>query len=75
MISGAAKDSEPQRVSRSGEEGAMNRDRPKSVNLIRGVGRRSRAIEPIEVGGRSKGLMVRRISEALISFAIEKRRN
>ena len=41
MISGAAKDSEPHRVFRSGRCGSMNRDSPKSVSLMRGLGRSS----------------------------------
>ena len=36
MISGAAKDSEPHRVSSRGASASIKRDRPKSVSLIRG---------------------------------------
>ena len=63
MISGAANDSDPQRVLSMGEEEEMNRDRPKSVSLSRGVGSRSRGIEPLSVGGNVNGLTVRMISE------------
>lgn len=66
MISGAAKDSDPQRVVRSGAEGEIKRDRPKSDILRSGVGRRSRGMELILVGGRVKGLMVRRRSEVSV---------
>lgn len=62
MISGAAKDSLPQRVSSRGAEWLMKRDRPKSVSLTSGVGREERGIDPVGVGGRRKGLMVKRIS-------------
>lgn len=62
MISGAAKFSDPQRVWRSGEVGEMKRERPKSVSFRRGEGRRCRGIEPVDVGGRRKGLAGRRIS-------------
>jgi hypothetical protein len=40
MISGAANDSDPQRVLSIGDEEEMKRDRPKSVSFNRGVGRR-----------------------------------
>jgi hypothetical protein len=63
MISGAANDSDPQRVFSIGEEEEMNRDRPKSVSLSRGVGRRSSGIDPLSVGGNEKGLTVRMISK------------
>lgn len=63
MISGAANDSDPQRVLSIGEEEEMNRDRPKSVSLSRGVGRRSSGIDPLSVGGNVKGLTVRMISK------------
>lgn len=62
MISGAANDSDPHRVVRSGEEGEMKRDRPKSLILSKGYGRSSRGMELVLVGGRVKGLMVRRRS-------------
>jgi len=62
MISGAAKDSDPHRVSRSGELGLINRDKPKSVNLINGRGSNSRGIEFVEVGGSINGLIVNKIS-------------
>ncbi len=62
MISGAANDSDPQRVWREGEEGLINRDNPKSVNLTSGEGNKSSGILPVDVGGNSKGLTVRRIS-------------
>lgn len=63
MISGAANDSDPHRVLSIGEDDEMNRDRPKSVSLSRGVGRRSSGIDPLAVGGKLKGLTVRMISE------------
>lgn len=59
MSSGAAYASLPQRVERSGEVGEMKRERPKSVSLIKGVGRESRTVEGSEVG---KGRYVRRMS-------------
>ena len=36
MISGAANDSEPHRVSSRGASASIKRDRPKSVSLIKG---------------------------------------
>ena len=62
MISGAAKDSDPQRVLSMGEDDEMNRDRPKSVNFNSGVGSRCSGIEPVEVGGSVNGLTVRMMS-------------
>jgi len=62
MISGAAKDSDPQRVLSIGEDDEMNRERPKSVSLSRGVGRRSSGIDPLSVGGNVNGSTVRMIS-------------
>ena len=62
MISGAANDSDPHRVVSSGEEGEMKRDKPKSLILSKGYGRRSRGIDPVDVGGRRKGFTVRRRS-------------
>jgi hypothetical protein len=70
MISGAANDSDPQRVLSIGEEEEMNRERPKSVSLSRGVGRRSSGIEPLSVGGNVKGLTVRMISENQLDSVI-----
>lgn len=67
MISGAAKDSEPHRVVRFGDEGEMKRDRPKSVNLMRGReggGRAARICSVDAVEERdSIGLVARRMSE------------
>ena len=63
MISGAANDSEPHRVVSIGTSGEMNRDRPKSVSLTSGVGRRSSGIDPVDVGGRVKGFVVKRMSK------------
>jgi len=63
MISGAANDSDPQRVLSIGEVDEIKRDRPKSVSLSRGVGRRSSGIDPLSVGGNVKGLTVSIISK------------
>ena len=63
MISGAANDSDPHRVLSMGEDEEMNRERPKSVSLSRGVGSRSSGIEPVSVGGNVNGLTVRMMSD------------
>jgi hypothetical protein len=70
MISGAANDSEPQRVLSIGEEAEINRERPKSVSLSSGVGRRSSGIDPLSVGGNEKGLTVRMISKHQLDSVI-----
>jgi hypothetical protein len=70
MISGAANDSDPQRVLSIGEEEEMNRERPKSVSLSRGEGRRSSGIEPLSVDGNEKGLTVRMISKHQLDSVI-----
>lgn len=62
MISGAAKDSDPQRVLSMGEDDEMNRESPKSVSFSSGVGSKCSGIEPVEVGGSVNGLTVRMIS-------------
>ena len=49
---GAAYDSEPHRVVRSGEAGSMNRERPKSVSLMSGA----------DVSGWAKASRARRMS-------------
>jgi hypothetical protein len=46
----------------------MKRDRPKSVSLTSGTGRRSRGTEPVDVGGRLKGLTVKRMSAKVLAI-------
>lgn len=57
--SGAAYASEPHRVERRGEVGEMKRERPKSVSLMKGVGRERRTVDGSQVG---KGRYVKRMS-------------
>lgn len=69
MISGAAKDSEPHRVCRAGSARLMNRDKPKSVSLTRGVGSESSGMLLVDVGGSRNGLTARSMSSRRVSHA------
>lgn len=51
-----------------GAEEEINRDRPKSVSLRRGVGKRSSGIDPLSVRGNVNGLIVSMISSDQRSY-------